>query len=40
LKREVLLKTLDTLWKDHLVNMNKLSSAVISVFPLDVHSPL
>ncbi|XP_066330458.1 uncharacterized protein [Miscanthus floridulus] len=28
LQREVLLKTLDTLWKDHLVNMNKLSSAV------------
>ncbi|PWZ37080.1 Protein translocase subunit SECA2, chloroplastic [Zea mays] len=28
IEREVLLKTLDTLWKDHLVNMNKLSSAV------------
>ncbi|XP_006663270.3 protein translocase subunit SECA2, chloroplastic [Oryza brachyantha] len=28
IEREILLKTLDTLWKDHLVNMNKLSSAV------------
>jgi len=28
IEREVLLKTLDALWKDHLVNMNKLSSAV------------
>ncbi|KAK3118055.1 hypothetical protein QOZ80_9BG0693570 [Eleusine coracana subsp. coracana] len=28
IEREVLLKPLDTLWKDHLVNMNKLSSAV------------
>ncbi|KAL6658515.1 hypothetical protein ACP70R_004101 [Stipagrostis hirtigluma subsp. patula] len=28
IEREVLLTTLDTLWKDHLVNMNKLSSAV------------
>uniref|UniRef100_A0A0D9XQ05 chloroplast protein-transporting ATPase n=1 Tax=Leersia perrieri TaxID=77586 RepID=A0A0D9XQ05_9ORYZ len=28
IEREILLKTLDSLWKDHLVNMNKLSSAV------------
>ncbi|KAF0894614.1 hypothetical protein E2562_001911 [Oryza meyeriana var. granulata] len=28
IEREILLKTLDALWKDHLVNMNKLSSAV------------
>ncbi|KAM3293667.1 hypothetical protein ACQJBY_036922 [Aegilops geniculata] len=28
IEREALLKTLDMLWKDHLVNMNKLSSAV------------
>lgn len=29
-QREVIVKTLDSFWKDHLVNMNRLSSAVSS----------
>lgn len=28
IEREVLLKTLDCFWRDHLINMNRLSSAV------------
>nr|CAB3491172.1 unnamed protein product [Digitaria exilis] len=39
IEREVLLKTLDALWKDHLVNMNKLSSAV-NVWSFGHRNPL
>ncbi|KAL5203832.1 hypothetical protein ABZP36_008703 [Zizania latifolia] len=39
IEREILLKTLDTLWKDRLVNMNKLSS-VVNVRSFGHRNPL